>query len=110
MNMNTFETSATVEDQGQIHLAGVPFAPGTEVEATLERWAELLSMRTVNVGSPPEVPDFPRDPKDALFLAAALAVHADFLITGDRDLLAAKDVVATRIITTADFSSEFGIS
>src|SRR5579864_3217706 len=30
--MNTYETSATVEDQGQIHVAGVPFAPGTEVE------------------------------------------------------------------------------
>jgi hypothetical protein len=30
--MKTFETSATVEDQGQIRLAGVPFAPGTEVE------------------------------------------------------------------------------
>ena len=33
--MNTFETSATVEDQGQLHLAGVPFAPGTEVEVTI---------------------------------------------------------------------------
>ena len=30
--MKTFETSATVEDQGQIRLAGLPFAPGTEVE------------------------------------------------------------------------------
>ncbi len=34
-NMNTFETSATVEDHGQVHLAGVPFAPGTEVEVTI---------------------------------------------------------------------------
>jgi hypothetical protein len=34
-NMKTFETSATVEDQGQIRLAGVPFAPGTEVEITI---------------------------------------------------------------------------
>jgi len=33
--MNTFETSATVQDQGQIHVAGVPFAPGTEVEVTI---------------------------------------------------------------------------
>jgi putative PIN family toxin of toxin-antitoxin system len=76
----------------------------------LERWAELLAMRTVNVGSPPKVPDFPRDPKDAPFLAAALAAHADFLITGDKDLLQAKDIVATRIVTVAEFSNEFGIS
>lgn len=67
-------------------------------------------MRTVNIGSPPATPDFPRDPKDALFLAAALSGHADFLITGDKDLLEAKDLVATRILTVAEFSKEFGIS
>lgn len=33
--MQTYETSATVEDQGQVHVAGVPFAPGTEVEVTI---------------------------------------------------------------------------
>jgi putative PIN family toxin of toxin-antitoxin system len=79
-------------------------------EETLKRWAELLAMRTVNLGSPPSSPDFPRDPKDAPFLAAALASRADFLITGDKDLLDAKDTVATRIVTVAEFSSEFGIS
>jgi uncharacterized protein len=79
-------------------------------EATLQHWAELLALRTVDVGSPPQVPNFSRDPKDAPFLAAALAAHADFLITGDNDLLQAKDVVATRIVTVAEFSSEFQIS
>lgn len=33
--MSTFETSATVQEHGRIHLAGVPFAPGTEVEITI---------------------------------------------------------------------------
>ena len=33
--MNTYETSATVEDQGQIRVTGVPFAPGTEVEISI---------------------------------------------------------------------------
>jgi len=33
--MNTYETSATVEDQGQVRVAGVPFAPGTQVEVTI---------------------------------------------------------------------------
>jgi hypothetical protein len=33
--MDTYETSATVEDQGQVRLAGVPFAPGTRVEVTI---------------------------------------------------------------------------
>jgi hypothetical protein len=33
--MNSYETSATVEQQGQIHASGVPFAAGTEVEITI---------------------------------------------------------------------------
>jgi hypothetical protein len=33
--MNAYETSATVEPQGDIRLVGVPFAPGTEVEVTV---------------------------------------------------------------------------
>jgi putative PIN family toxin of toxin-antitoxin system len=70
----------------------------------------LLALRTVNVGSPPHVPDFPRDPGDAPFLAAALAAQADILISGDKDLLDARDLVATRIVTVAEFSSEFGIT
>jgi len=33
--MNTYETSATVKDQGEVRVAGVPFAPGTEVEISI---------------------------------------------------------------------------
>jgi hypothetical protein len=33
--MSTFETSATVEEQGRVLVAGVPFAPGTEVEVII---------------------------------------------------------------------------
>ena len=33
--MKTFETSATVEEQGRVLVAGVPFAPGTEVEVAI---------------------------------------------------------------------------
>jgi hypothetical protein len=33
--MNTYETSATVQEQGRVHVAGVPFAPGTEVDVTI---------------------------------------------------------------------------
>jgi hypothetical protein len=31
----SYETSATVEDHGQVRVVGVPFAPGTEVEVTI---------------------------------------------------------------------------
>lgn len=43
--MQSYATSATVEDHGQVHVAGVPFAKGTEVEVT-------ISPRSVNEGSP----------------------------------------------------------
>lgn len=33
--METYETSATVEAQGQVRVSGVPFAPGTQVEVTI---------------------------------------------------------------------------
>lgn len=33
--MSSFETSATVGEQGQILVAGVPFAAGTEVEIAI---------------------------------------------------------------------------
>lgn len=33
--MEIYETSATVEGEGQVHVAGVPFEPGTEVEVTI---------------------------------------------------------------------------
>jgi hypothetical protein len=33
--MKSFETSATVEDQGRVQVTGVPFAAGTQVEVTI---------------------------------------------------------------------------
>jgi hypothetical protein len=30
--MNSYETSATVGDQGRVLVVGVPFAPGTQVD------------------------------------------------------------------------------
>lgn len=33
--MKAFETSTTVEPEGDVRVVGVPFAPGTEVEVTI---------------------------------------------------------------------------
>ena len=33
--MKAYETSATVQDRGEVRVAGVPFAPGTEVDVTI---------------------------------------------------------------------------
>ena len=34
--MTHYETTATVEEHGQVHVDGVPFAPGTEVTITIK--------------------------------------------------------------------------
>lgn len=41
--MNTYETCATVNDQGRVEVIGVPFAAGTEVQITIspKRQAEI---------------------------------------------------------------------
>lgn len=43
-----------------------------------------------------------RDAKDAFLLALAHTIHADFLVTGDNDLLVLKKYDSTQIITFAE--------
>ncbi|MGI9066557.1 MAG: putative toxin-antitoxin system toxin component, PIN family [Pyrinomonadaceae bacterium] len=60
--------------------------------------------------SPAIPPPFPRDSKDELFIAAALASEADYLITGDKDLLEAQPLASTQIVRPAEFARLFGIA
>ncbi|MCC5616855.1 putative toxin-antitoxin system toxin component, PIN family [Nostoc sp. CHAB 5836] len=48
--------------------------------------------------------DFPKDRKDAKFLACALAGEADFLITGDSDFNQAQTLLNTTIISVSLFN------
>jgi putative PIN family toxin of toxin-antitoxin system len=49
------------------------------------------------------IPSISRDPKDDYLLAYAVVGQADYLVTGDKDLLALKKVAGVTIITPADF-------
>ncbi len=44
-----------------------------------------------------------RDPTDAKYLEAASACQADYLVTGDRDLLSLKKFGTTRIVSPKEF-------
>ena len=44
-----------------------------------------------------------RDPDDNMLLECALAAQADFLVTGDEDLLLLREFESTRIVTPAQF-------
>jgi len=44
--MNSYETTATVEAHGEVRLACVPFAPGTEVEVKISPKARIAEEAT----------------------------------------------------------------
>ena len=92
--------------------APAPYTPPADrprPEMSEEKWTELLESRAVVVEDSPVHVELLRDPKDAPILAAALASNADFLITGDRDLLDIRDRLPVRIVTVAEFAAEFQI-
>jgi predicted nucleic acid-binding protein len=70
----------------------------------LSKWNERF--HSVIAEWPVEIPvSFPRDVKDAKFLACALAAAADFLITGDRDFTEARKIGHTKIISVSQFDA-----
>src|SRR5260370_32602792 len=72
-------------------------------DATQLRWMAFVQETAIRV-EPLIRPAFPRDPKDEPFIAAALASDADYLITGDKDLLDEQPLVSTQIVRPAEFA------
>lgn len=71
-------------------------------EEMKQRWFYLLDTLTELAEVTLEI-DFPRDQKDAKFLACALATNADFFITGDKDFTEAQKLLNTTIISVSQF-------
>ncbi|MFM5982799.1 MAG: putative toxin-antitoxin system toxin component, PIN family [Sphaerospermopsis kisseleviana] len=68
-----------------------------------EKWLKLIQNSTKLIDVASEF-DFPRDQKDAKFLACAISANADFLITGDRDFTEVKNLGNTVIISVSLFA------
>jgi putative PIN family toxin of toxin-antitoxin system len=75
-------------------------------EEIQKEWIELLKSVTTVTEVDIEV-DFPRDRKDAKFLACALSASANFLITGDRDFEEVPQLENTKILSVKDFKKLF---
>jgi len=71
-------------------------------EAQYQRWIYLIDSVTTLIDVDVEV-DFPRDRKDAKFLACAIAAGADFFITGDADFNEGQTLLNTTIISLSLF-------
>jgi len=87
------------EYQEVLHRKKFSFPP-----ETLEKWETLLNRDTRSVTVNSEM-DFPRDQKDAKFLACALSCEADYLITGDGDFDEAQRIISTTIISVSQFKN-----
>ena len=68
----------------------------------LEEWAFILSSGTTHI-LVKETVSLCRDPKDNILLALTKQGHADYLITGDKDLLSLKTLASTRILSPREF-------
>lgn len=71
-------------------------------ERLLSRWDERFRVAIAEWPVETSV-SFPRDAKDAKFLACALAAGADFLVTGDQDFTEARLIGRTKIVSVAQF-------
>ncbi len=71
-------------------------------DEVISAWIEIIDIFVTLIDVNLEI-DFPRDRKDAKFLACAIAAEADFLITGDSDFNQAQTLVNTTIISVSLF-------
>lgn len=72
----------------------------TDIDAA--ELVRLLRKAAVFV-EPQPISESSRDPKDDVFLACAVAGGADYLVSGDEDLLVVAEIAATKIVTPRQF-------
>ena len=71
-------------------------------EALLQKWQTVFD-KAITMIEVEEKVNYPRDPKDAPFLACALTTDAEYLITGDKDFIEAYKVVKTIVLSVSQF-------
>ncbi len=81
---------------------------GRRDEAVLARFTELERLGRLFTAPLPEIGSVCRDPNDDHDIATALALNADVIVTGDKDLLALSRYRSIRILTARAFLAELG--
>jgi putative PIN family toxin of toxin-antitoxin system len=78
-------------------------------DAAVLAWCtELEEVGTLFTALLPEIEPICRDANDDHVIATALAVNADFIVTGDKDLLTLSQYQSIRIRTARAFLTELG--
>jgi len=68
----------------------------------VREWSELLDDSITIIPVSLEI-EFPRDRKDAKFIACALSTDANYLITGDKDFVEAEKMMNSTILSVKMF-------
>lgn len=71
-----------------------------------QKWKEFILENIVLTSSNIKV-SICRDKKDNMFLECALSCGADFIVSGDYDLLSLKNIESIKIVTIAEFLKVF---
>jgi len=69
------------------------------------RFVALIAAQSELVDAPDESPRIVRDPKDDYLIACSLAGNADFLVSGDKDVLELKAVGKIQIVSAGQLLS-----
>ncbi len=72
------------------------------------RYADLNNIGSTILKPLPDIGPVCRDPDDDHITAAVMAVKADFIVTGDKDLLVLEQHRHIRILSAEAFLSEIG--
>jgi uncharacterized protein len=112
-NINTFKQYASAQTikELEIKLHSEKFAQKTKnkiSKAEKDKFINLLAEFCVIV-KPTTPITICRDPKDNMFLELAQEVGADYLITGDNDLLVLKEFSGCKIVKPSEFITELGL-
>ena len=97
-----------VSPDGSINIRAPGLSPGASAEVIVlledaepvAQKSQLSAKMVIEVDIPVS---FPRDQKDAKFLACALAAQADYFITEDKDFTDAMKLVSTKILSASRF-------
>ena len=75
--------------------------------AAVDRFCQALLAASVFIAEPPAIGPVSRDPNDDQVLACAIAAEADYLVTGDKDLLVLEQYKDVTILTVRQFLDMF---
>ena len=76
---------------------------GSTVEILISRTRQLVELCPATSMDVPQL----RDQDDVIIIAAALAANAEFIVTGDQDLLTLNEFEGVLIITSTDFLNRY---